>query len=48
MNESLIDVIVFLYYGIFMFYVKDGDNYLKECIKIIKLIMDKLGDIFYY
>lgn len=31
-----------------MSYVKDGDNYPKECTKTTKLIMDKLGDIRYY
>ena len=48
LNESPIDAIVFSYHGIPMSYVKDGDNYPKECTKTTKLIMDKLGDIRYY
>ncbi|EGO2648806.1 ferrochelatase [Enterococcus faecalis] len=48
LNESPIDAIVFSYHGIPMSYVKDGDNYPKECTKTTKLIMDKLGDIPYY
>ena len=48
LNESPIDAIVFSYNGIPMSYVKDGDNYPKECTKTTKLIMDKLGDIRYY
>ena len=48
LNESPIDAIVFSYHGIPMSYVKDGDNYPKECTKTTKLIMDKLGDISYY
>ncbi|NMP45600.1 ferrochelatase [Enterococcus faecalis] len=48
LNESPIDTIVFSYHGIPMSYVKDGDNYPKECTKTTKLIMDKLGDIRYY
>ncbi len=48
LNESPINAIVFSYHGIPMSYVKDGDNYPKECTKTTKLIMDKLGDIRYY
>ena len=48
LNESPIDAIVFSYHGIPISYVKDGDNYPKECTKTTKLIMDKLGDIRYY
>jgi len=48
LNESPIDAIVFSYHGIPMSYVKDWDNYPKECTKTTKLIMDKLGDIPYY
>lgn len=48
LNESPIDAIVFSYHGIPMSYVKDGDNYPKECTKTTKLIVDKLGDIRYY
>lgn len=48
LNEGPIDAIVFSYHGIPMSYVKDGDNYPKECTKTTKLIMDKLGDIPYY